>query len=188
MRRTRFIPALVGACLAAGTACSDTAAPTVTPTGSTGSSPPFAPQLITLTGFIHLSETTSRNTATLDIGDGPEITLDGADFSSFAAVDRVELEVRGSWLADRMFEVSDFVVRSVEGAPAMDGILIAVVEDQTDEKSGSTIAYALELTRGGSVTLTDPPADLITHVGQRVWVVGSLDGPPTAFGTITENK
>jgi hypothetical protein len=184
MRRTRFIPALVGACLAAGTACSDT----VAPTGETGSSPPLTPQLITLTGVIHLSETTSRYTAALDIGDGPEITLDGADFSSFAAVDRVEIEVRGNWLADRVFEVSDFVVQSVEGTPALDGILVAVEEDQTDDKSGSITVYALQLTRGGSVTLTDPPADLIAHLGQRVWVIGSLDGPPTAFGAITETK
>jgi hypothetical protein len=63
-----------------------------------------------------------------------------------------------------------------------------VEEDQTDEKSGSITVYALQLTRGGSVTLTDPPADLIAHLGQRVWVIGSLDGPPTAFGTITETK
>jgi hypothetical protein len=188
MRRTRFIPALVGACLAAGTACSDTVAPTVAPTGETGSSPPLTPQLITLTGVIHLSETTSRYTAALDIGDGPEITLDGADFSSFAAVDRVEIEVRGNWLADRVFEVSDFVVQSVEGTPALDGILVAVEEDQTDEKSGSITVYALQLTRGGSVTLTDPPADLIAHLGQRLWVIASPDGPPTAFGTITETK
>jgi hypothetical protein len=146
------------------------------------------PQLITITGIVHLTATGSRNTAALSTGDGSEISLEGADFTSLAGVDNVELEVRGNWLAERMFEVSDFVVQSVEGAPAMDGILVAMYDDQTDERSGSTIAYTLQLMRGGSVTLTDPPADLIAHVGQRVWVIGAPDGPPTAFGIITETK
>ena len=189
MRRRQFIPALVGACLVAGTACSDTVAPTVAPTGATGASPPLTPQLITIIGVIHVTETGSRNSAALDTGDGFEITLDGADFSSLAAVDRVEVEVRGIWgVAGSTFEVNDFVVRSVEGAQAMDGVLIVVNEDQTDERGGSTTAYALQLTRGGSAALTDPPADLIAHVGQRVWVIGAADGPPTAFGVITETK
>jgi hypothetical protein len=187
MRRTRFIPALVGVCLVAGTACSDTAAPTVAPTGATGSSPPLTPQLISITGMIRLVEPNSRNGAILSTGDGPDITLEGGDFSSLAGVDRVEVEVRGNWGGDRVFEVNDFVVRSVEGAPALDGILIAVYEDQTDEKDATTV-YALNLTRGGSATLTDPPADLIAHLGQRVWVTGGTDGPPTAFGTINESK
>jgi hypothetical protein len=184
MRRTRFIPALAAACLAAGTACSDTSAPT-----GASASAPLTPQLITITGVVHLTELGSRNVAALDTGDGSEISLEGADFTSLAGVDNVELEVRGNWLADRIFEVNDFVVRSVEGAPAMDGILVAVYDDQTDERAGgSALGYALLLTRGGSAALTDPPADLIAHVGQRVWVIGAPDGPPTAFGVITETK
>jgi hypothetical protein len=147
------------------------------------------PQLITITGVVHLTELGSRSVATLNTGDGSEISLEGADFTSLAGVDNVELEVRGNWLADRMFEVNDFVVRSVEGAPAMDGILVAVYDDQTDETAdGSATGYALLLTRGGSAPLKDPPADLIAHVGQRVWVIGAADGPPTAFGIITETK
>jgi hypothetical protein len=81
--------------------------------------------------------------------------------------------------------VSDFVVRSVEGAPAMDGILVARYDESGQDLIGGTlIGYGLQLTRGGTIALTDPPADLVAHLGERVWVTGDPTAAPAAFGFI----
>ena len=93
--------------------------------------------------------------------------------------------MRGAWNADGALEVNDFVVRSVEGAPAMDGILVARYDDTVqDIMPAALIGYALQLTRGGTIALTDPPADLVAHLGERVWVTGDPTAAPTAFGFI----
>ena len=48
------------------------------------------------------------------------------------------------------------------------------------------IGYALRLTRGEVVELKAPSDELLAHIGERVWVAGPIDGPPTAFGLIGE--
>jgi hypothetical protein len=81
--------------------------------------------------------------------------------------------------------VNDFVVRSVAGAAAMDGILVALLDNSgQDIISPTVLGYALQLTRGGTIALTDPPADLIAHLGERVWVTGDPTAAPAAFGFI----
>jgi hypothetical protein len=180
MSHTRFLPILAASWLAAATACSDALAPADTPV----SAPPRASALISLVGFVHPT-TEIRGTANLNTDDGRAILLVGANLASVAQVDSAEVEVRGTWTADGAFEVDDFVVRSVEGAPAMDGVLVARYDQATDIDGGSgPTGYDLQLTRGGSVALIDPPADLLAHVGARVWVTGGLDSAPMAFGII----
>jgi hypothetical protein len=67
----------------------------------------------------------------------------------------------------------------------MDGILIAQYDGSGQDLVGGTLlGYALQLTRGGLIALTDPPADLIAHLGERVWVTGDPNAAPTAFGFI----
>jgi len=81
--------------------------------------------------------------------------------------------------------VNDFVVRSVEGEAALDGILVARFDESGQDITPATpIGYALQLTRGGMIALTDPPADLVAHLGERVWVTGDPNAAPTAFGFI----
>jgi len=55
---------------------------------------------------------------------------------------------------------------------------------KTDDRI--VLGYALQLTRGDTVELKDPSTDLLAHIGERVWVAGPTDGPPTAFGVISE--
>lgn len=182
MSRTRLIPVLAAAWLAGGAACSDTLAPTDRGLPSAAS----PPALTSIVGFVHAT-TNLRGPVSLSTDDGREILLDGASLASVARIDSAQVEVRGGWTSDSTFAVTDFVVRSVEGAPAMDGILVARYDVTGGDIDGLTvIGYDLQLTRGGMIALTDPPADLIAHLGERVWVTGEADAPPTAFGVIDE--
>jgi hypothetical protein len=180
MSTNRWIPAIAVAWLAAGTACNDSLAPTnqAQPAGQS------TPILFSITGYIRPT-TDRRGSVMLSTDDGREIVLIGASLTSVAAVDSAQVEARGAWVDAGTFEVSDFVVRSVEGAPALDGILIARYDESgQDLISPTLLGYSLQLTRGGMIDLTDPPEDLVAHLGARVWVTGDPNAPPTAFGFI----
>lgn len=182
MSTRRWIPVIAAAWLAAATACSDSLAPADHAAPAAPDQPAAA--LISIIGIVHQT-TDLRSSFTLTTDDGRDIALVGADLASVARVDMAEVEVRGAWNGDGALQVNDFVVRSVEGAPAMDGILVARLDDSVQEIAGTTlIGYALQLTRGGTIALTDPPADLVAHLGERVWVTGDPSAPPTAFGFI----
>jgi hypothetical protein len=182
MSTNRWIPVIAAAWLAAGTACSDATAPADRAAAPADQPPPAQ---ISIVGIVHLT-TDLRNSFMLSTDDGRDIVLIGGSLASVAQVDSAQVEVRGAWTADgAAFEVNDFVVRSVEGAPAMDGILIARYDDSGQDLIGPTLlGYGLQLTRGGTIALTDPPADLVAHLGERVWVTGDPTAAPTAFGFI----
>jgi hypothetical protein len=120
----------------------------------------------------------------LDVGGGG-VLLGGSEAVNLRSLDGDEVEVRGTWAGitdgDDILVVSDFIVRQVGGVDVLDGILTALYIDD----SGTTaLGYAINLTRGSSVPLVDPPQDLIDHLGQRVWVETSAEGKPEAFGVI----
>lgn len=174
MRATRIVPTLIAACLVASTSCGDTATPT-SPGGPTAAPPPLS----TLTGVVHLSATKSAP-VTLALDDGEEIELDGPAAADLTSLENAVVDVRGVWNPES-FQVSDFLVRQVDGADVMDGVLIAFgVQDTV----GGEFTYGLSLTRGSVVPLPNPPAELTVHIGERVWVAESVDGQPTAFGVI----
>lgn len=174
MRANGIVPTLLAACLVASTSCSDASAPT-SPGGQ--AAPPTS--LSTLDGTIHASQSRA-NGILLTLADGEDVTLDGSEAAGLANLDNADVEVRGEWNADT-FVVADFLVRRVGGADVLDGILMAVqVEDD-----GAVIGYALSLTRGSVVPLTDPPPELVAHVGERLWVAETADGKPCAFGIIS---
>jgi len=176
MRTTRTIPILIAACLVATASCSDTGAPTSPGTGSQAG--PTTSQT-TLYGTIHLSQTKGSETV-LSLGDG-EVPLTGAGSAGLASVENAEVEVRGQFNADS-FVVTDFLVRRVGGSDVMDGVLIALYDQ---EIGGNEFGYGLSLTRGPIVSLPDPPAELIAYIGQRVWIAESGDGQASAFGIIS---
>jgi len=145
---------------------------------------PPGPELVTLSGSVHLTGMT-LNEIVLSTGDGQEIHLMGANASLLASVDNAGVEVRGSWTDEGWFDVADFLVEIVNGTSVIDGTLIALYDVPTD--TGDPIGYAIRPTRGGAtITLTDPPTDLVAHLGARLWVAASGDGPPTSFGVISE--
>ena len=118
---------------------------------------------------------------------GSYTLLLGTEARRLASVDGADVIVRGYWTTDDLtpedeliiteiftgFAVADFTVAAVEGRPAMDGVLV--------ETEGR---YALELAGGVLVYLDDPPADLLAHIGERVWVTGLMDELQLTFGVI----
>lgn len=181
MARSRILPVLAAAWLVTVAGCSDTIAPSRSPTYAPVG--PIAPPLITLSGLIHSSETKINGVA-MTTADGQDIFL-VSDGGALPRVDKAGVDVRGRWSVDGTFLVTDFLVRSVDGESALDGVLVAVFAPTIiDSEPGGLLGYALRLTDGSMVSLMDPPADLCALVGDRLWVVSPTDGPPTAFGVI----
>ena len=97
-----------------------------------------------------------------------------ASASDSAALTRMggaEIVVRGLAAGDS-FTVTDFVVRSIDGAPVVDGVLV---------KNGDRLGLR---TAGGELALGNPPAELAHMIGARVWIRGPLDTGPNSYGVI----
>jgi hypothetical protein len=141
--------------------------------------------LVTIAGSVHV---TGRDEASLILitDEGYEIPLIGAAAARLARVDGAGVEVRGSWNADESFTVSDFLVREVGGVPVIDGVLVSLDDFVDDAHTNAALVYAILLTRGGMVMLSDPPPALTEHLGARVWVADSGGRPPMEFGIISE--
>jgi hypothetical protein len=70
------------------------------------------------------------------------------------------------------FELSRFVVRSVDGRAVADGVLV---------REGTR--YILR-TRSDTLALGNPPAAFGMLIGARLWVGGPLDTGPNVYGVI----
>jgi hypothetical protein len=174
MRPTRIVPALITACLIASTSCGDAAAPT----SPRRLAPPASP-LATLEGMVQFSST-DPTAILLSLDDGEEVAL-ASQVDGLANVENAEVEVHGQWNGDT-FAVYDFLVRRVDGVDVLDGVVTALRGQEID---GDIIGYGLTMTGGSIIPLSDPPAELIQHLGDRVWVAESIDGQPRAFGIIS---
>ena len=183
MLSSRLLTAFAVVGLLAAVGCNDTTAPNLPPESKP--STPRMPDMIAITGSVHLTGM-KLNEIVLKTSDGLEIPLAGEATALLARVDDAGVEVRGSWNADGAFAVADFVVQIVGGAPVLDGVLITVYDTRIVTEDSQVLGYALRLTRGDTVELKEPSTDLLAHVGERVWVAGPIEGPPTAFGVISE--
>ena len=183
MLALRLFTAFATAALVGVVGCSDATAPNV-PQDAAPITPPI-PQMMTISGSVHLTGVVF-NEVVLTTADGLTIPLAGAATALLARVDNAGVEVRGSWNSEGAFAVADFVVEIVDGAPVLDGVLIALYDTEIYAEESTVVGYALRLTRGTTVQLKDPSTDLLAHVGGRVWVAVPIDGPPTAFGIISE--
>ncbi len=109
-------------------------------------------------------------------GGGPAVTVLGREAPALGRLSGAEVWIAGTPAPMRGFTASRFLVRSVDGAAAIDGTLAR-------RSSG----YVIVTTAGGAErSLAKPPAALVTHVGARVWITGSLDTGALAFGVISE--
>lgn len=77
----------------------------------------------------------------------------------------------GAWCA---LAVQEFAVRGSAGLAATDGILRA-----------DGAGFALDVTRGARVPLTNVPAVLRPKIGARIFWVGPLDRAPAAYGVLS---
>jgi hypothetical protein len=162
---------LVFASMAALGACNDRPAPA--PTGPAAA--PAAPTRTELTGTV-LASGRDEAVVYLQTQDGL-IALVGNGAIPMMSVDHAQVQVDGSWDANSALIVDSFVVVAVKGQPAFDGIL----EQMSD-------GYALRLADGTDQQLTDPPKELLIHVGARVWVTQSPDATTLVFGVIQEDR
>ena len=181
MRSSRFLPVAFSAGLVLAAACSDATAPSAS---SSNPTTPLEPSLVTLSGSIHPSGM-KWNAVVLITDDGQEVPLGGANADVLLSLENAGVEVRGGWSADGAFQVADFLVETMNGAAVVDGFLIAVYSNSSDDEE--FIGYALRPTRGGpDIDLIEPSVELIDHVGARIWAAGLSDGAPTAFGVISQ--
>ena len=106
---------------------------------------------------------------------GRPITLAGPQANTVGRLSGTDVWVTGTRDASGQITVSRFVVRTVNGQPALDGTLVTR-RDQL-----------FIVTRDGKQhPITSPPQALRDRVGARVWVVGPPDRPPVTFGVIEE--
>ncbi|HJU64245.1 MAG TPA: hypothetical protein VJ596_01150 [Gemmatimonadaceae bacterium] len=105
-------------------------------------------------------------------GSTSAIRLSGDGAATLRQLGGVEVVVRGTRTASGEFDVASFTVRSVNGDPAVDGVLVV---------DGGGLAID---TDGGRRRVSNPPDALRELVGARVWITGSLDRGPNMFGVI----
>lgn len=151
---------------AALVACSDE--PSTAPGHEPGAgATPTAPAMRSMIGTI---ETAAGLAIRVD---GRRIALTGAGAQPLETLDGADVEVTGTDDVVDYFNVEWFSVLRVNGMPAEDGIL------QQDDAG-----FALRLQNGAYRQVIDPPEELQALVGRRVWVAGSPDVRPEAFGLI----
>lgn len=109
-------------------------------------------------------------------GGGPAVTVLGAQAAALGRLSGADVWIAGVPRPMRGFTVTRFLVRSVDGAAAIDGTLA---------RRGA--GYVIITTAGGAErAIAKPPAALLTHLGARVWVTGSLATGAITFGVISE--
>lgn len=151
-------------------------APTSTQRGDSSVTSSSAPD--TARGIVAVVGTSFESKVVLR---GPEgrrpITLIGPQARVIGQLSGADVWVSGNRDPYGQIRVSRFVVRGVDGNPALDGTLIA---------RGDRL---LVVTRDGQQhAIANPPAALREHVGARVWVSGPVDRAMIAFGVIEERR
>lgn len=105
---------------------------------------------------------------------GEAFTLTGRQLGMLEHLVGVEVCIRGRLeVSLNQFEVIAFAVRSVDGVPAKNGLLIA---------DGSVLA--LQGPEGQVDSVLRPTQRLRELVGSQVWIAGDLKGEPNSIGVI----
>jgi hypothetical protein len=105
-------------------------------------------------------------------GSTERIRLTGRGATALRALGGVDVVVRGTRTSSGELDVQSFTVRSVNGEPAVDGVLVA---------DGSALAIE---TDSGRRRIGSPPDALRGLVGARVWITGRLDSGAITYGVI----
>ena len=104
---------------------------------------------------------------------GPSVTIVGDQAAAVGRMSGADVWVAGIRDASGRLGVRRFVVRSVDGAPALDGTL--------REQDGRLLLVTAD---GKEHPITSPPEALRRRVGSRVWVTGTLETGAVVFGVI----
>jgi hypothetical protein len=160
-------------------AVADTAAPGRAPApGDAAASAPSRPD--TLRGTVAVVGSAPMTAVVLRTPAGLAVQLTGEEAGRLRGLGGAEVWVEGApgdgqptSGAGSTFHVRRFVVRAVDGEPALDGVLL---------RQGD--AYLLERVEGGRVAVAEPPDALRALVGQRVWITVPAGGGAAAFGRV----
>jgi hypothetical protein len=106
-------------------------------------------------------------------GGGPSVTLLGELARYVGRVSGADVWVNGARDGARQMTVRRFLVRSVDGAPALDGML--------RERDGRLLLVTDD---GREHAIATPPEALRQQVGSRVWITGSPATGAVVFGVI----
>jgi hypothetical protein len=156
----------------------------VGPDDSVGVKGGFAPELESIRGTVVAAAAVLPIQVYLQVGAETRIKLVGPDVHQLVSLDGAEVLLHGNWAGQALpvfidepvsapFAIADFVVLTVGGRQAMDGVL--------GENEGK---YYLRLTDGDAYWFDDTPSEFDTYIGKRIWVTGWLDRPALTYGVI----
>jgi hypothetical protein len=129
----------------------------------------------TLRGTVAVTGAEPITQVVLRLGTGAVVRLAGQQAAGLDRLSGAEVWIEGESDPGRgAVTVRRYAVRSVDGAPAIDGTLVR-------EGAG----FALLLASGGKHRIVSPPPALVGNLGARVWISGPASAPPIAFGVIT---
>lgn len=133
---------------------------------------PAPTQFSWIAGTVVVDDEQSDGVVRLMLG-GESITIAGSA-ELLRRVNGADVTVYGTWVSADIFDALDFQVLGVGGEVAYDGVLV----------DGG---YALEMRDGTVRTLDDPSAELMAHVGARVWITLLPESnTPANYGIISE--
>ncbi len=101
------------------------------------------------------------------------VTLVGEETRAMSSVAGADVWVTGSRLPNGDLQVTRFVVRAVDGAPATDGTLVLLGAQ-----------YYIVTADSARHLINNLPDVLRQQVGKRVWATGQLAQGPVTFGVI----
>ena len=179
MSSSRFITTILAAALLAASACSDSPKSS----GPAGILAPTPSAPVTLYGVISRTGRDPAHGLVLVQADGSEIRLvSSAETPSLSDLDGAGVEVRGNFDSDNAFEVEGFYVRQMHGAAVLDGVILE--ETSQDAGSDPIILYRLQPSDGSAAQLITPSAEMLLHLGARMWVRLDDAGNAAEFGMI----
>ena len=130
----------------------------------------------TVRGIIRVVGNAADEQVIVRPNDGAAVTLLGSQSAVLGRLSGVDVWISGKRDGAKRMTVDRFLVRSVDGVPAIDGTLIA--------RDGG---YAIVTTADHAEhPIVNPPAALRSHVGARVWVTGALETGAVTFGVISD--
>jgi hypothetical protein len=134
---------------------------------------PSGAQVDSVRGVVSVVGTSFDKHVMIAPGSGSKrVEVLGALSALIGHVAGTEVSVTGA-MSGTQINASRFIVRSVEGQPAIDGTLRT--------EGGNLFIVTAEGTR---TKITAPPPPLVGHDGARVWVTGDLAKGVSSFGFI----
>jgi len=125
-----------------------------------------------LAGVVSVTGTSFEQHLVLRVEKGArELAASRDDSSALSRLGGTEVIVYGAARTER-FAVTAFTVKSVGGAPVVDGLL---------QRDGT---HFILHTREAILVLGNPPAAFDSLVGARIWIGGPLDSGPNVYGVI----